>query len=101
VVTRVAVVTGGGRGLGRAVALRLAADGTDVAVLARSAAEVEAVADEARARGVRALALKVDVTSTQEVKEARDDIDGHGHRAHLTRAPPASMHRCDTIMVWP
>jgi NAD(P)-dependent dehydrogenase (short-subunit alcohol dehydrogenase family) len=74
--SRVAVVTGGGRGLGRAVALRLAADGTDVAVLARSVAEVEAVADEARTRGVRALALKVDVTSTQEVEGARDEIEG-------------------------
>jgi NAD(P)-dependent dehydrogenase (short-subunit alcohol dehydrogenase family) len=74
--SRIAVITGGGRGLGRAVALRLAADGTDVAVLARSVAEVEAVADEARARGVRALALKADVTSTREVEAARAEIEG-------------------------
>lgn len=74
--SRVAVVTGGGRGLGRAVALRLAADGTDVAVLARSLAEVEAVADEARSCGVRALALRTDVTSTQDVQEAREEIEG-------------------------
>jgi NAD(P)-dependent dehydrogenase (short-subunit alcohol dehydrogenase family) len=73
---RVAVVTGGGRGLGRAVALRLAAGGTDVAVLARSAAEVEAVADEARAHGVRALALTVDVTATREVEAAAVEIEG-------------------------
>ena len=75
VAARVAVITGGGRGLGRAVALRLAAGGTDVAVLARSAAEVESVADEVRALGVRALALKVDVTSTQEIEAARDEIE--------------------------
>jgi NAD(P)-dependent dehydrogenase (short-subunit alcohol dehydrogenase family) len=72
---RVAVVTGGGRGLGREIALRLAAGGTDVAVLARSAAEVEAVANEARALGARALARKADVTSTQEVEAARDEIE--------------------------
>jgi NAD(P)-dependent dehydrogenase (short-subunit alcohol dehydrogenase family) len=72
---RVAVITGAGRGLGRAIALRLAADGTDVAVLARSAAEVEAVAEEARALGARALALKVDVTSTQDVEGARAEVE--------------------------
>jgi NAD(P)-dependent dehydrogenase (short-subunit alcohol dehydrogenase family) len=68
------VVTGGGRGLGRAIALELAGGGADVAVLARSAAEVETVADEARVCGARALALKVDVTSTREVEAARDAI---------------------------
>jgi NAD(P)-dependent dehydrogenase (short-subunit alcohol dehydrogenase family) len=73
---RVAVVTGGGRGLGRAVALRLAAGGADVAVLARSVAELEAVAGEARALGARALALKVDVTSASEVDAARIEIEG-------------------------
>jgi NAD(P)-dependent dehydrogenase (short-subunit alcohol dehydrogenase family) len=72
----VGVITGGGRGLGRAVALRLAAAGTDVAVLARSAVEVAAVADEARALGARAVALKVDVTSTRQVEAARDEIEG-------------------------
>jgi len=76
VATKVAVITGGGRGLGRAIALRLAADGTDVAVLARSLAEVEAVAGAARAHGVRALALSVDITSTQAVNGARAEIEG-------------------------
>jgi NAD(P)-dependent dehydrogenase (short-subunit alcohol dehydrogenase family) len=74
--SRIAVVTGGGRGLGRAVALRLAAGGTEVALLARSASEVEAVADGARGHGVRALALTVDVTSTEQVEAARDEIEG-------------------------
>src|SRR5690606_2225538 len=70
----VAVITGAGRGLGRAVALRLAADGTAVAVLARSAEQVAAVAEEARALGVAAVGLPVDVTSEEDVQDARDRI---------------------------
>ena len=71
---RVAVVTGGGRGLGRAAALRLAGDGVDVAVLARSGPEVEAVAGEVAAAGVDGLGLAVDVTDTASVDRARDRV---------------------------
>ncbi|MFC0530019.1 SDR family NAD(P)-dependent oxidoreductase [Phytohabitans kaempferiae] len=80
---RVAVVTGGGRGLGRATALRLAAGGADVAVLARSADQVEAVATELHAAGVRALGLSVDVTATSEVIRARDRILAHFGRVDI------------------
>ncbi len=60
--SRVALVTGGGRGIGREIALALAGRGLAVAVLARSAAQVETVAAEARRVGVGALALAADVT---------------------------------------
>src|SRR5580765_2805943 len=59
---RVALITGGGRGIGRAAALALATEGADIAVSARSAAEIEAVAGEVRALGRRAAALPCDVT---------------------------------------
>ena len=58
---QVAVVTGAGRGIGRAVALRLARAGAAVALAARSPAELETVAGEIRAGGGRALVLPTDV----------------------------------------
>ncbi len=58
---QVAVVTGAGKGIGRACALALAQAGADVAVAARTAADVEATAREIRATGRRAIALSCDV----------------------------------------
>jgi len=67
---RRALVTGGGRGIGRAVALDLARSGVHVAVAARTAAEVQAVADQARAEGVLALAVAADVSRPDDVSAA-------------------------------
>jgi NAD(P)-dependent dehydrogenase (short-subunit alcohol dehydrogenase family) len=64
---KTAVITGGGRGIGAAVARALAAEGAAVMVAARKAAEVEAVADELRAAGARAEAEVCDVTAPSQV----------------------------------
>ena len=62
-----ALVTGSARGIGRAIALGLAAEGLDVAIhYRRSAAEAEEVAEAARSLGVRAVALRADVTVEAE-----------------------------------
>ncbi|WP_280584952.1 SDR family oxidoreductase [Halorubrum sp. Boch-26] len=64
---RVAVVTGGGRGIGRAIALGLAAAGATVVPAARTAAEVESVAEAARGLGVDARGIVADVTDDGDV----------------------------------
>jgi len=64
---KVALITGSGRNIGRATALRLAGEGAHVVVNARSnAAEAEAVAQEVRERGAKAIAILADVAKKDE-----------------------------------
>lgn len=67
---RVAFVTGGGRGVGRACALELARRGAAVAVAARTEEQVQAVAAEIERMGGRALGCVCDVTARAEVGDA-------------------------------
>jgi len=65
---QVAVVTGASRGIGRAIALRLGAQGAAVVVTATSVEAAQRTADEIAAAGGKALALKVDVSVSAEVE---------------------------------
>ena len=67
---RHAIITGGSRGLGAAIADALAARGADVTVLGRDAAALEQVSAQLRGHGVAALALACDVTDAARVQSA-------------------------------
>ncbi len=70
---KTALVTGGGRGIGRAIALGLAQEGAQVAVLDILADNAAAVAREIEATGVKALALPADLTKRAQVERAIAD----------------------------
>lgn len=71
---KVVVVTGAGRGIGKAIALRLAGEGASVAACGRTLANVEAVAAEISKAGAKALAYAVDVVDGKQVGETCEKI---------------------------
>jgi 2-deoxy-D-gluconate 3-dehydrogenase len=77
---RVAIVTGGGRGIGRSVALRLAEAGADVCVTARTESQLRETADRIRACGRSALAVAADASDaaavSRVVERARQELGG-------------------------
>lgn len=66
---RVALITGGGRGLGRAFAVALAKEGLRVAVASRNAEELNATLSLLRAEQVRCVAIPTDVTNDAAVRK--------------------------------
>jgi NAD(P)-dependent dehydrogenase (short-subunit alcohol dehydrogenase family) len=72
---RVALVTGGGRGIGRAIALALGRAGADVGVAARTAAELDEVVAALRALGRRAVAVPTDMLDRAQVTAAVGRVD--------------------------
>jgi NAD(P)-dependent dehydrogenase (short-subunit alcohol dehydrogenase family) len=72
---KIALVTGGGRGIGKACAVALAEAGADVAVCSRSPGEIDVVAGKIRAMGRRALAVVCDVTDAEQVRRMAEEVN--------------------------
>ncbi len=103
---RKALVAGAGRGIGKAIALELAREGVDVALVSRTREEVEAAAREVAAEtGRRAEPLVFDVTSREQVDagvaEAADRLGGLHilvNSAALPGGSPAAIGPIDTVV---
>lgn len=93
---KVALVTGSGRNIGRAIALEFATRGADVIVNARADhAQAEAVAAEARSLGVGAIAVIGDVSqaaTVEQLAERSADTFGHGPDIYVSNSAARPVH---------
>ncbi len=74
----VAVVTGAGRGIGRATAIELARRGLDIALVGRTEEPLVEAAAEVKKAGARALVLRADVARTADVQRAAAEVKAFG-----------------------
>jgi len=108
---KTAIVTGGSRGIGKAVARALAAEGVDVAIAARGSADLEAAAAELAAEtGRRVVAVPCDTGSDEQVRamveraaEALGGVDVLVNCAAQPggQAPPPKLAEIDDDVFWP
>src|SRR5699024_1579685 len=71
---KVAIITGAGKGIGRATALALAKEGVSLGLIARTKEDLEAVAKEAENHGVKVAIATADIANYEEVKGAIADL---------------------------
>jgi NAD(P)-dependent dehydrogenase (short-subunit alcohol dehydrogenase family) len=80
---KVAVITGGGRGIGRAIALKFAKEGAAIVVAARTESQIEAVASEIRAAGGRAVTVPTDVAEEKDCERLIGAADAQFGRVDI------------------
>ena len=100
---RVAVITGGSKGIGRAIARGLAAQGVDLILLARGMDALEATAEDIRGQhGVRVMAVEADITSADSVQRAAQRAVADFPTINIVvNNAGAPMRRTDRQILWP
>lgn len=100
---RVAAVTGGSRGIGKAIARGLAAEGVNLVLLARGKEQLEKAAEEIRSQAkVRVLAIPTDITSTASVKAAAAAAATEFGTVHIiVNNAGGPIRRMDRQIHWP
>ncbi|MGY8679681.1 SDR family oxidoreductase [Bradyrhizobium sp. UFLA05-153] len=95
-----AVVLGGTRGIGRAIAATLAGEGANVAVCARNAEQVAATVTELKATGVRATGSAVDVTDGAALKSWIDGVAGELGGIDMMFSNAGAMAQGNDVASW-
>lgn len=100
---RVAVISGGSRGIGKAIARGLAAEGVNVILLARGQEQLDRAADEIRREhGVHVLPLTADVTSAKALQDAAARAKAEYPTVHIVvNNAGGPMRRMDRQILWP
>jgi NADP-dependent 3-hydroxy acid dehydrogenase YdfG len=80
---KIALITGAGRGIGRAIALALAKEGVKLAIVARRQNELEKVAQEIRALNTEALVIPIDMRDEQQVRDMTAKALAHFGALHI------------------
>jgi 3-oxoacyl-[acyl-carrier protein] reductase len=76
---KIAIITGSGRGIGKAIALGFAEEGANLVITARTKEEIEATAEEVKSKGKIALAIPCDVTEEDQVRSmVKETLDTFG-----------------------
>ena len=98
---KVALVTGGSRGIGRAIALAYAREGARVIVCARREADLEQAADEIRAAGGEASWIAADISKTREVKRLIREVRRLYGTVHILVNNASILGPRETIFRYP
>lgn len=80
---KVAAITGGGRGIGRSIAMQFAREGADVVLIARTTRQINQVALDVQNLGCNSLAVTADIANESEISDTFTQILNHFGRVDI------------------